>query len=698
MHKQIRYYSNKFLTNSKNNKPSSITNHLGKFNLAKSNQPSTSKILSNYLLNPNKQNYSNSDSKLNVRTQILDFDNGKRYARTTVNCSDQSINAPNLIIIADKSGSMTESSTELKELCKFSKFDLVKHSLELILNSLPTTQNFGLVMYNNDFDIIHPYNPIGNNKNLIKNINNILPSGGTNVSNSVKYALDVAKKSNNLTHIIILTDGLFNDTTELNRILNQIDHNDLSNIKIHTIAYGYDIDSHTLANIADKFNGMFLRIPDISMSQTIWTNILTNLYLENDYKFNIITNLNKWHHYYPTNIINTIPKHFIHEIPENFDTDKLEMSIDFRDQHNNQISLEKSTIISQLDKSETLISLNVCLRNKISQHINNFLNKKISVDDFKKSLINIQSIIDSSEVLRSDSNLLKLSENIQSYNPNCGQILKAIQPEYIRKWGFSYLLSIKNNLDIGLCTNFKDTILQINKSDFSEELEEEISDIVSNIQYPTASNGNATQQTYSAFYNSSTNPNGPCIDGNCYTMIRQSINKFMWVRVKDLKKDDTLINGAKILCVIKTNFNTFNPINMLNISGVRITKFHPIKISTSDKSDWILPIDLDNKYKDVKHHQPIYSFVLDGSGEHSMKIYSKPSENNYVFDMITLGHQITTNKVLYHPYFGNKIIDELIHFKGWNEGLIVINKYKPDYEINENGDLMVTSLKNCEFE
>ena len=49
-------------------------------------------------------------------------------------------------------------------------------------------------------------------------------------------------------------------------------------------------------------------------------------------------------------------------------------------------------------------------------------------------------------------------------------------------------------------------------------------------------------------------------------------------------------------------------------------------------------------------------------------------------DVIGLGHGFKHDRVLDHPFFGTKVIEELKKDPGWSNGLITIMDYKPVFE------------------
>jgi hypothetical protein len=146
---------------------------------------------------------------------------------------------------------------------------------------------------------------------------------------------------------------------------------------------------------------------------------------------------------------------------------------------------------------------------------------------------------------------------------------------------------------------------------------------------------------------------GGCFGGNSIVHIKG--NKFKLV--SEIEKGDILSNGAKVICVINT-IVTSGQKQMVEINGLSITKWHPIIID----NEWIFPVERTHAY--LEEINMVYNFVLDS--KHIITIND--------IKCCTLGHNITDNCVISHPYYGtDKIINDLSMMDGWKEGKITIN-------------------------
>jgi hypothetical protein len=98
---------------------------------------------------------------------------------------------------------------------------------------------------------------------------------------------------------------------------------------------------------------------------------------------------------------------------------------------------------------------------------------------------------------------------------------------------------------------------------------------------------------------------------------------------------------------------------MCNINGMQITAYHPIYVANT----WKFPIDIsDLTLNEIDY---VYDFVLDT--DHVVEING--------INVITLGHGFKFNDIVYHEYFGDKIITDLMKHSDWIIGYIQLDEY-----------------------
>ncbi len=198
--------------------------------------------------------------------------------------SHLSINGPvSLIMIADTSGSMGEScdNQNQSERLGFNRLDLVKHTMNTLIESLSSDDSVALVKFNSRATALtNIVNATDSNKSQLKNmISNLIPDGGTNIWDALRTALELSKKANTKIDILLFTDGESNENPPRGIIQTLKDYPNINsmNISIHTYGFGNNINSKLLYDISCQKNGMFGFIPDSTMIGTVFVNSLSYL-------------------------------------------------------------------------------------------------------------------------------------------------------------------------------------------------------------------------------------------------------------------------------------------------------------------------------------------------------------------------------------------------------------------------------------
>jgi len=150
----------------------------------------------------------------------------------------------------------------------------------------------------------------------------------------------------------------------------------------------------------------------------------------------------------------------------------------------------------------------------------------------------------------------------------------------------------------------------------------------------------ATPVNMSSYYVAS----GGCFDGNGFVKLLNGQTK----KIQELRKGDELQNGAKIVCIVRTEINEPTQYKVVNLNGIFLTPYHPVK--TSFGKQWKYPIDLGK----VENYNQNYVFNLVLDSIHSVSIND--------LECITLGHGFEI-PVAKHDYFGTElVINDLVNF------------------------------------
>ena len=136
---------------------------------------------------------------------------------------------------------------------------------------------------------------------------------------------------------------------------------------------------------------------------------------------------------------------------------------------------------------------------------------------------------------------------------------------------------------------------------------------------------------------------------------------------EELKAGDTVANGYKIRCVVKSTLHNVEYValgmvekgkDMLNVGG--FTAWHPIKMG----EQWAFPADIGRVHQ-IHDPTTVYNFVLDQG--HTLIVNG--------ITACTLAHEFT-GPVIGHSYFGKRepgihhVLDDLQAHPDWISGLI----------------------------
>ena len=593
----------------------------------------------------------------------------KQYLHLKVK-SPESGDLSNTLVIAavDISGSMgTDASLDNEgggSQFKFSRLDLVKHSLKTVVKSLKETDYLSLVPFSTNASVLLEPTIMSDQMKSRCNdlINNLIPTNTTNIWDALRISFEIASREehkNKNIAILLFTDGVPNVNPPRGIVPTMIRKLESINQKftVSTFGFGYELDSVLLRNISNNGKGQFSFIPDASMVGTVFVNFLSNVMLNyanierikiessNSSKEIIIDSLQ-----YGQN------KDYIVEVPTGVD-----IIVSYND---SIINFDKSLMEINSDTAFQLVRTNIIslidgmINSYSERHKTDIINLH---NEFKNLFPNISGKID--QILR----------DLVSDDDNEAQIYKAVlNNQWYEKWGKHYLLSIQRAHECMICNNFKDPGVQIYGGIMFENLRDMIEETFCNLPPPTpsikirnsyvSSSRSYSPPSMSTYMNSG----GVCFDGNSNVIMGNGGVKM----VKDVKKGDLLFNNFRVRCVIKTVVH--GEIDVCEINKMLITPWHPVCIE--DNNNWVFPINLSESIKE--NLEFVYNFVLE-KGHYCIINGVK---------VVTLGHDFNNNNVIKHNYYGsNLVIQDLMNLKGWDSGLIILNK--PMFERDSQGKI-----------
>jgi Mg-chelatase subunit ChlD len=560
-----------------------------------------------------------------------------------------------IICVIDTSGSMDSNTYLGKKSFGYTRLDLIKHSLNTMVESLLPSDKLTLITFNYDAKLIfnafveEPSKPY-----LKKLILDMKAGNSTNIWAGLKMALKIAEADGHRSHvnssitfngvpnIVLLTDGEPTQSSEeiicaynFYMIENTQNHPILSCVPITTIGYGYEIDIDLLTYIAEKSRGSFLYIPDISMIGTVFVHYLANtLSKSND------------------QIINGTPYRFL-----SGQTRLIKISdcnlVNINDYK--YIPTKADGPIAHVNAKADLDMNNLSLQ-QIEQYLDFKTVLEYIVNHAEK---NTNECIEYIKENIGRFTLPELVTNIYSEEAHSGQIMKALS--YYDKWGKYYLRMLLFSHKKQTACNFKDQSVQNFSSNFTKKLIESISYIYSNLELikPTYPFGESLSikdidSENICFAEDSTVK---------FIRIHDGYTSFNTCRLLDLNPGDFVETDgpgiyAEVIYIVKKN-STNVPVCVID-NNLYITPWHPVKQGT-----WVFP---NNITKDIRVYNGIlYNLVL-------KSIHNVVLNGSTV--VATLGHDLNKG-VLAHPYYGTKkIVDDLLYASGKYRGIVYLNHFK----------------------
>lgn len=177
---------------------------------------------------------------------------GMRLLRVGVRADamDQGQRPPaNLVFLVDVSGSMASQG----------KLDLVKFSLETLVDSLRPDDTVGIVVYAGRVGTLIEPTRVENRGLLLEAIRGLTAGGSTNGEGGIRHAYDLAKqhfRRGGINRVVLATDGDFNVGLTGNSLIELIEEYRERDITLTTLGFGRGND-RDLERLADHGNGNY---------------------------------------------------------------------------------------------------------------------------------------------------------------------------------------------------------------------------------------------------------------------------------------------------------------------------------------------------------------------------------------------------------------------------------------------------------
>ena len=603
--------------------------------------------------------------------------------------TDTAAALPTIFIdVLDISGSMGNAAAEPSrnaEAAAFSRADLVRHSVATQIELLRPTDQLGIVLF--DHGVTEALPPMAMNASGRTAAKSVLPlirpSGGTNIWSGIQRGLAMAERalaaadstaSNHNVVLIVQTDGESDPSYNPPRGIvgtfrAWLDAHPGVKLTVHTVGYGFGkaLDMPLLREIADAGNGTVNYIADGSMVGTVFIHLLANL-------------------------MSCAHTGLVLQIPDIGFVERVGFL---------QVGQTRHVYVAASASASVSAPLTAYLKNSAGDVIAEVLvpaTGALATDTdtafgiCRQSFINtVTSMLHACETsmgdltrfdalhaelaanAHHDARITALLSDLDDTDPVKGQISKAFaSTDAFSRWGRHYIPWVLSGHRAEWAINFRDeSSLHVYGTAATRELVARGDEIFLTLPQPTAS-CQAQAAGYGGLGAGLLGPApslvavhssfGPCFLPASTVLMADGSHK----RCDQISPGDRVAPHYRIRCVIKTEVSFADIVQLGDRQGSPeevggFTMWHPVCMG----GEWKHPADLGQIQRVAT--DAIYNFVLDEA--HVIML-------NGVMTC-TMGHDMTANAVIDHPYFGKRrpgvrnIIDDLSASPGWDAGYVV---------------------------
>lgn len=202
------------------------------------------------------------------------FDAGLHLVRVGIQgrrVSDWARKPANLIFVIDVSGSMDIEN----------RLELVKQSLELLVDSLNNDDTIGIIVYGTEARTVLEPVSAGNRRLILRAIRSLRPEGSTNAEAGLRLGYEHAMRAYNpggINRIILCSDGVANvGLTGPEAILETVRGYVEEGILLTTVGFGMgNFNDVLMEQLADQGNGFYAYVDDLDEARKIFVEDLTS--------------------------------------------------------------------------------------------------------------------------------------------------------------------------------------------------------------------------------------------------------------------------------------------------------------------------------------------------------------------------------------------------------------------------------------
>ncbi len=175
-----------------------------------------------------------------------------------------------LTFVIDISGSMDMEN----------RLELVKDTLELLVDQLRSTDEVGIVVYGSRARVVLKHTPVKNTRAIKRAIRSLHPGGSTNAEEGLVLAYQLASRAfdpNATNRVILCSDGVANvGRTGPESILAQIHGHAEEGIYLTTVGFGMgNFNDVLMEQLADNGDGFYAYVDDIKEAERVFVHDLT---------------------------------------------------------------------------------------------------------------------------------------------------------------------------------------------------------------------------------------------------------------------------------------------------------------------------------------------------------------------------------------------------------------------------------------
>lgn len=176
-----------------------------------------------------------------------------------------------LTFVIDVSGSMDMDN----------RLELVKRSLELLVEQLHRSDSVSIVVYGSDARVVLDPTTGSDTREILRAIRRLEPEGATNAEDGIRLGYRMAMeayKPDGINRVILCSDGVANvGNTEAEVILSEVKGYVDEGITMATFGFGMDNYNDTLMEqLADNGDGFYAYIDDIDEAERLFVDELTS--------------------------------------------------------------------------------------------------------------------------------------------------------------------------------------------------------------------------------------------------------------------------------------------------------------------------------------------------------------------------------------------------------------------------------------